>query len=112
MTADEYIKAEYEYFKDIQTKIMQLDNKQQEQLEEFLGNMEESTPVGGRTVEKYEKYIKKFKSQNKILFIAFKTRNKRTLAHICKYILELEWNNEWVMAVAGQHTKTIFGWFD
>lgn len=65
-----------------------------------------------RTIKEYENYIKKFKRQNKILFITFKTRNKRILAHICKYILDLEWNNEWALAVAGQHTRTIFGWFD
>lgn len=103
---------EDEYFNDIYTKVTQLDKKQQEQLENFLGDMEESTPVGGRTIKEYENYIKKFKRQNRILFIAFKTRNKHILAHICKYILDLEWNNEWALAVAGQHTRTIFGWFD
>lgn len=112
MTTDEYIKAEEEQFKDIKTRVMQLDKKQQEQLEDFLSNMEQSTPTGGRTIEEYKNYIKKFKRQNKILFTVFKTKNKRILARICKYILELEWNNEWAMAVAGQHTKTIFGWFD
>ena len=41
-----------------------------------------------------------------------KTKNKNKLAHICKYIIELEWSNEWALAVANQHTPTIFGWFD
>ena len=50
--------------------------------------------------------------KNKILFITFKTRNINKLAHICKYIIELEWHNEWAIAVAGQSTPTIFGWFD
>lgn len=104
--------SEDEYFNNIYTKITQLSKKQYEQLEEFLKDMEESTPIGGRTIKEYENYIKKFKRQNKILFITFKTRNKRILAHICKYILDLEWHNEWAMAVAGQHTRTIFGWFD
>lgn len=103
--------SEDEYFNNIYTKITQLSKKQYEQLEEFLGDMEESTPIGGRTIKEYENYIKKFKRQNKILFITFKTKNKRILAHICKYILDLEWNNEWAMTVAGQHTRTIFGWF-
>ncbi len=74
--------------------------------------MEESTPIGGRTLKEYEKYIKKFKRKNRILFITFKTKNKNKLAHICKYILDLEWNNEWALAVAGKHMPTIFGWYD
>ena len=104
--------TEDEYFNNIQERVKQLDKLQYEELQEFLGNMEESTPFGGRTLKEYENYIKQRKRQNKILFITFKTRNKNKLAHICKYILELEWHNEWAMGVAGQHTKTIFGWFD
>ena len=42
----------------------------------------------------------------------FKTKNKNKLAHICKYIISLEWHNEWAIGVAGQSTPTIFGWFD
>ena len=103
---------EDEYFNQIYSQIRQLNKKQYEELQDFLGRMEESTPIGGRTIKEYQKYISKFKRKNKILFITFKTRNKNTLAHICKYILELEWHNEWALAVAGQHTRTIFGWFD
>lgn len=103
---------EDECFKDIYNKVNQLSRKDREILEEFLSNMEQSTPIGGRTLREYEKYIKKFKRQNKILSKAFKTRNKNTLAHICKYILDLEWHNEWAMAVYGAHTRTIFGWFN
>lgn len=101
-----------EYFNDIYDKVARLSEKERNQLEEFLGDMEQSTPSGGRTIAQYKSYIKKFKRQNKILFITFKTKDKNILAHICKYILDLEWNNEWALAVAGIHTKTIFGWFD
>lgn len=103
---------EDECFKYIKDKVDKLNQKEKEKLEDFLGDIEESTPIGGRTIKEYKKYINKFKSRNKILFITFKTRDINKLAHICKYILDLEWNNEWAMAVAGQHTKTIFGWFD
>lgn len=107
--AEEYY---WKIFNEINDLINSLNKKQKEELEDFLGNMEESTPYVGRTLKEYEKYIKKFKRKNKILFIAFKTKNISKLAHICKYILDLEWNNEWAIAVAGQHTPTIFGWFD
>ncbi len=99
-----------DYF-EIYTQIKQLNQKDYEELQEFLSEMEQSTPIFGRTIKQYETYIKKFKRKNKILFKTFKTRNKNTLAHICKYILELEWHNEWALAVAGQSTRTIFGWF-
>lgn len=103
---------EDEYFNQIYSQVKQLNKRQYKELEEFLGTMEETTPIGGRTIKEYENYIKRFKRKNKILFITFKTRDKKRLAHICKYILELEWHNEWAMAVAGKHTATIFGWFD
>ena len=88
-----------------------LNKKQYEELEEFLSNMEQFID-GDTTLKEIEKYIKKYKSKNKILFITFKTKNKNKLAHICKYIINLEWHNEWAIAVAGQRTPTIFGWFD
>lgn len=100
-----------EYFKYLKNLVHNLNKEQYEQLEEFLGNMEQSID-GDTTLKEIEKYIKKYKAKNKILFITFKTKNKNKLAHICKYIIELEWNNEWALAVAGQHTPTIFGWFD
>lgn len=104
---DEY----YEYFKYIDSLIHNLSKKQYEELEEFLGDMEELID-GDTTLKEIEKYIKKYKRKNKILFITFKTKNKNKLAHICKYIINLEWHNEWAIAVAGQSTPTIFGWFD
>lgn len=103
---------EDEYFNQIYSQIKQLNKKQYKELENFLGTMEETTPIGGRTIREYEGYIKRFRRKNKILYTTFKTRDKKRLAHICKYILELEWHNEWAMAVAGKHTTTVFGWFD
>lgn len=105
------MKGYYEYFKYINNLIHSLNKKQYEELEEFLGDMEQSID-GGTTLKEIEKYIKKYRRKNKILFITFKTRNKNILAHICKYIIDLEWHNEWAIAVAGQSTPTIFGWFD
>lgn len=104
--------SENEYFNDIKNKVNQLNIKQREELENFLGNMEQSWIRDEQTIKAYKNYIKRFKRQNRILFITFKTRNIDILAHICKYILDLEWNNEWALAVAGIHTRTIFGWFD
>lgn len=104
-------KEYYEYFNYLYKLVHSLNKKQYEELEEFLGNMEQSID-GDTTLKAVEKYIKKYKAKNKILFITFKTRNKNKLAHICKYIIDLEWNNEWALAVAGQSTPTIFGWFD
>ena len=101
----------YEYFKYIKNLINGLSKKQYEELEEFLGDMEQSID-GYTTLKEIEKYIKKYRRKNKILFITFKTKNKNKLAHICKYIIDLEWHNEWAIAVAGQSTPTIFGWFD
>lgn len=101
----------YEYFKYIKKLINGLNEKQYEELEEFLGDMEQSID-GDTTLKEIEKYIKKYRRKNKILFITFKTKNKNKLAHICKYIIDLEWHNEWAIAVAGQSTPTIFGWFD
>lgn len=101
----------YEYFKYIKNLINGLSKKQYEELEEFLGDMEQSIN-GDTTLKEIEKYIKKYRRKNKILFITFKTKNKNKLAHICKYIIDLEWHNEWAIAVAGQSTPTIFGWFD
>ena len=103
---------EEEYFKYIKNQISKLSEKEYAKLEDFLHDMEQSGCIKNNTIKEYKSYIKKFKNQNKILFIAFKTKDKNKLAHICKYILDLEWNNEWALAVAGQHTKTIFGWFD
>ena len=100
-----------EYFKYLYKLVYGLNKKQYEELNGFLINMEQSID-GNTTLKEIEKYIKKYKAKNKILFITFKTKNKNKLAHICKYIIELEWHNEWVLAVAGQHTPTIFGWFD
>ena len=100
------------YFNIIQNQISKLSKKEYETLEEFLGNMEEKLANSDKTIKDFENYIKRFKRKNKILFITFKTKNKKELAHICKYILNLEWNNEWALAVAGQHTRTIFGWYD
>lgn len=104
-------KEYYEYFNHLYELAHSLNKKQYEELGEFLGNMEQSID-GDTTLKEIEKYIKKYKSKNKILFITFKTKNKNKLAHICKYIIELEWHNEWALAVAGQSTPTIFGWFD
>lgn len=104
---DEY----FEYFHQLNKQIHNLSKKQYDEIEEFLGDMEQSINVD-TPLKEIEKYIKKYKRKNKILFIAFKTRNKNKLAHICKYIIDLEWNNEWAIAVAGQSTPTIFGWFD
>ena len=104
--------SEDEYFNDIKNKVNQLNIKQRKELEDFLGNMEQSWVRDEQTIKAYKNYIKRFKRQNRILFIAFKTRSINILAHICKYILDLEWNNEWALAVAGIHTRTIFGWFD
>lgn len=100
-----------EYFNCLYKLVHSLNKKQYDEIEEFLGDMEQSINVD-TTLKEIEKYIKKYKRKNKILFIAFKTRNKNKLAHICKYIIDLEWNNEWAIAVAGQSTPTIFGWFD
>lgn len=102
MSEDEYFNKLYELVKN-STEI------DKEDLQEYLEKMEmkfnENT-----TFKEYENHIKKHNS--KILYKIFKTRNKNILAHICRYILELEWHNEWAIAVAGKHTKTIFGWFD
>lgn len=100
-----------EYFYQLNKQIHNLNKKQYDEIEEFLGDMEQSIN-GDTTLKEIEKYIKKYRRKNKILFIAFKTRNKNKLAHICKYIIDLEWNNEWAIAVAGQSTPTIFGWFN
>lgn len=104
---DEY----FEYFHQLNKQIHNLNKKQYDEIEEFLGDMEQSINEG-TTLKEIEKYIKKYRRKNKILFIVFKTRNKNKLAHICKYIIDLEWHNEWAIAVAGQSTPTIFGWFD
>lgn len=101
----------YEYFNYLLKLVHTLNKKQYEELEAFLGDMEQSID-GDTTLKEIEKYIKKYKSKNKILFITFKTKNKNKLAHICKYVIDLEWHNEWAIAVAGQKTPTIFGWFD
>lgn len=112
MTQEEWFIQENELFKRINKQVHSLDEKQFEELNDFLGNMEELFACNYTTLKEYESYIKRFKRKNKILIITFKTRDKRKLAHICKYILDLEWNNEWARAVAGIGTKTIFGWFD
>ena len=103
---------EYEkYFKYLKNLVHNLNKEQYEQLEEFLSNMEQSID-GDTTLKEIEKYIKRYKAKNKILSITFKTKNKNKLAHICIYIFVLEWHNEWALGVAGQHTPTIFGWFN
>ncbi len=104
-------KEYYEYFNYLYKLVHTLNEKQYEELQEFLSDMEQSI-YGYTTLKEIEKYIKKYRSKNKILFIAFKTKNKNKLAHICKYIIDLEWNNEWALGVAGQSTPTIFGWFN
>lgn len=81
----------YEYFNYLLKLVHTLNKKQYEELETFLGDMEQSID-GGTTLKEIEKYIKKYKSKNKILFITFKTKNKNKLAHICKYVIDLEWN--------------------
>ena len=101
----------YEYFNHLYELVHSLNKKHYEELSEFLINMEQFID-GDTTLKEIEKYIKKYKAKNKILFITFKTKNKNKLAHICKYIISLEWHNEWAIAVAGQSTPTIFGWFD
>lgn len=104
---DEY----FEYFHQLNKQIHNLSKKQYDEIEEFLGDMEQS--INGDTpLKEIEKYIKKYRRKNKILFITFKTKNKNKLAHICKYVIDLEWNNEWAIAAAGQSTPTIFGWFN
>lgn len=100
-----------EYFNYLDNLVHSLNNKQYDELNDFLGDMEQSID-GDTTLKEIEKYIKKYKRRNRILFITFKTRNKNKLAHICKYIIDLKWHNEWALAVAGQSTPTIFGWFD
>lgn len=74
---DEY----YEYFKCLDNLVHSLNNKQYEKLQDFLGDMEQSIN-GDTTLKEIEKYIKKYRRRNKILFITFKTRNKNKLAHI------------------------------
>ena len=103
---------EDEWFRELYNQVYSRNVKQREKLQDFLEDMEQSWVREEQTIKAYKKYIKKFKRQNKILFITFKTRDINKLAHICQYILDLEWNNEWALAVAGQHTRTIFGWFD
>ena len=100
------------YFNIIKSQISELSKKEYEVLEEFLGNMEEKLSNSNKTIKDFEAYIKRFKRKNKILFITFKTKDKNKLAHICRYILNLEWNKEWALAVAGKHTRAIFGWYD
>ena len=100
-----------EHFKYLKNLVHSLNKKQYKELEEFLGGMEQLID-GYTALKEIEKYIKKRKRRNKILFITFKTRSINKLAHICKYIIDLEWHNEWAIAVAGQSTPTIFGWFD
>ena len=107
---EEYKEYE-EYLKNLKNLVHNLNQKQYEELNEFLINMEQLIDAD-TTLKEIERYIKKYKAKNKILFITFKTRNINKLAHICKYIIELEWHNEWAIAVAGQSTPTIFGWFD
>lgn len=80
---DEY----FEYFQHLNKQIHNLSKKQYDEIEEFLGDMEQSIN-GDTTLKEIEKYIKKYRRKNKILFIAFKTRNKNKLAHICKYIID------------------------
>lgn len=101
----------YEYFRYIESFIKSLNDKQYNELNEFLNDMEQSINRD-TTLKEIEQYIKRYKRKNKILFITFKTRNKNKLAHICKYIIDLEWHNEWAIAVGGQSALTIFGWFD
>lgn len=101
----------YEYLKYLKNLVHSLNKEQYEELENFLGDMEQSID-GYTTLKEIEKYIKKRRRKNIILFITFKTRNINKLAHICKYIIDLEWHNEWAIAVAGQSTPTIFGWFN
>lgn len=101
----------YEYFNYLYKLVHSLNKKQYEELNDFLSNMEQSIDRY-TTLKEIEKYIKRYKAKNKILFITFKTRDKNKLAHICKYIIEMEWKNEYAIAVAGRSTPTIFGWFD
>ena len=104
-------KEYYEYFNYLYKLVHSLNKKQYEELNNFLGDMEQCID-GDTTLKEIEKYIKKYKAKNKILFITFKTKSKNKLAHICKYIINLEGHNEWAIAVAGQSTPTIFGWCD
>ena len=99
-------------FNEIKSLVNSLNEKQKDELEEFLGDMEQDIQGTDKRLKDFENYIKRHTSKKKILFIIFKTKSINKLAHICRYILDLEWNNEWAIAVAGQHIPTIFGWFD
>ena len=102
----------WQTFNEVKSLVNSLNSKQKDELEEFLGDMEQEIQGTDKRLKDFEDYIKRHTRKKKILFITFKTRNINKLAHICRYILDLEWNNEWAMAVAGQHTPTMFGWFD
>lgn len=66
----------YEYFNHLYELVHSLNKKQYEELQEFLSNMEQSIDAY-TTLKEIEKYIKKYKAKNKILFITFKTKNKK-----------------------------------
>jgi hypothetical protein len=98
--------VEVEAFKYTLSEINKLSDVQKEILEEYLLNMEQTDL---RTIKEYENYIKN--NYNAILEITFGTRNKNTLAHQCRYIIEIERHCEWTLSVAGVSTPTFFGWF-
>ena len=56
----------YEYFSYLYKLVHTLNKKQYEELEEFLSDMEQSID-SDTTLKEIEKYIKKYKSKNKIL---------------------------------------------
>lgn len=66
---------EDEWFRKLYNQVYSCNVKQREELQNFLGDMEQSWVREKQTIKAYKKYIKKFKRQNKILFIAFRTRD-------------------------------------
>lgn len=76
-------KEYYEYFNYLYKLVHSLNKKQYEELREFLGNMEQSID-GDNTLKEIEKYIKKYKAKNKILFVTFKTIYKNSKGYYIK----------------------------
>ena len=76
-------KEYYEYFNYLYKLVHSLNKKQYEELREFLGNMEQSID-GDTTLKEIEKYIKKYKAKNKILFVTFKTIYKNSKGYYIK----------------------------
>lgn len=95
-----------EAFKFILDEINRLGSEGKEHLEEYLSEMEQKELT---TIKDYQNYIKN--NYDSILEVTFGTKNKNTLAHKCRYIIEIERHCEWAIAVSGRATPTFFGWF-